>query len=237
MVEYKDDGARNASRMNDDANEGRTKHKRDVFHAWMVRDAYFVGEFDVPALEPVDACPKKLIPFSVAMSHACDDFGAFVHFYEDDFRFERLWNNPRAYLSRLKKFAGVVMPDYSTCVDFPLALKIWNEYRNFALASWMQREGLIVIPNARCEPGSDSWSLEPIPKNSTIAVGFRSCIKGREDHRRLEQDFYHAVDYCRPRRVAAYGADPQGFLDYAKDHGAEVVIFPGRGRGELGGGF
>ncbi|MEI8083290.1 MAG: DUF4417 domain-containing protein, partial [Actinomycetes bacterium] len=35
-------------------------------------------------------------------------------FYEDDYRFNRLWNDPERYIRRLARFAGVVSPDFST---------------------------------------------------------------------------------------------------------------------------
>lgn len=148
---------------------GRRKgHERDVFHAWMLKDAEFVGDYDIPALKPVNARPQQLEAFSAAMSSRKANPDSFVHFYEDDYRFERLWKNPRAYLPRLSGRAGIIMPDFSTCVDFPRALKIWNSYRNFTLAAWMQSEGLTVVPNVRCEPESDEYSLRPIPKKRLL---------------------------------------------------------------------
>lgn len=47
-----------------------------------------------------------LVPFSVAMHERWRDFDCFVHFYEDDFRFERVWNDPHKYLPKLSKFEG-----------------------------------------------------------------------------------------------------------------------------------
>lgn len=214
----------------------RYRHAKDVFHAWMVEGATFVGDYDVPALSAVDACPKRIIAFSDAMDAAGSDSAAFVHFFEDDFRFERLWNNPRAYFKRLSECGGVLMPDFSTCVDFPRAMKIWNTYRNFTIASWLQREGITVVPVLCCEPGSDEYSLAPIEKGGTVAVCLRSEVKRKDDRRRTERDFKHAVDYCRPTRILAYGADPCGILEYARDKGIEVVCYPAKGRGRLGGG-
>ena len=76
------------------------KHKRDTFHAWMLEGLEFSPAWELPKLAAVDAHPKGLVPFSAAMGADCDDFDCFVHFYEDDFRFERVWNEPRKYLPR-----------------------------------------------------------------------------------------------------------------------------------------
>ena len=100
--------------------EGRKRkltHARDVFHAWMLEGIDFSRPWDMPKLAAVDAHPTALVPFSVAMADSWRDYECFVHFFEDDFRFERMWNNPKKYLSKLSKFEGVVMPDFSTCID------------------------------------------------------------------------------------------------------------------------
>ena len=204
----------------------KSHSRRDVFHAWLVEGAEFVGAYDIPALKPVDARPERLVPFSKAMGAARPDPETFVHFYEDDYRFERLWNNPKAYVARLSCFAGVIMPDFSICVDFPEALKIWNTYRNFALASWLQSQGLTVVPNVRNEPGSDEYSLKPVPKTSTIAIGTHGCVKRRDDRRRLARDIRHAIDYCEPTRVLVYGSDAYGVLDYVRSTGVETMLYP-----------
>lgn len=103
-------------------------HARDVFHSAAVDGAEFCGRFDMPSLPAVQEAPIGLIPFSVAISPRCHDYHCYVHFYEDDYRFERLWNSPERYLPKLLKFAGAISPDFSTCVDFPGALKVWNTY-------------------------------------------------------------------------------------------------------------
>ena len=57
--------------------------------------------------------PNKLIKFSKAASSKCKDYNQWVHFYEEDYEFFRLWRNPERYLKRLKRFNGVILPDFS----------------------------------------------------------------------------------------------------------------------------
>ena len=47
------------------------------------------------------------------MRKNCSDFDSWVVFYEADKYFERLWNNPKQYISKLKRFQGVITPDFS----------------------------------------------------------------------------------------------------------------------------
>ena len=69
---------------------------KDVFHAFLVKNAQFDTELEIPCIKPESSIPQKLIPFSKAVGGT--DYNCFVHFYEDDANFERLWNNPQKYL-------------------------------------------------------------------------------------------------------------------------------------------
>ena len=211
-------------------------HKRDVFHAFMVRGARFDGEFDMPCIEGTQEVPEGLIPFSEAMSESFRDYHCHVMFYEDDFRFERVWAQPHRYEERLKKFAGAVSPDFSTCTDFPGALKVWNTYRDRATGFWMQHHlGMHVIPNVRVEELTRDWALDGLPRESVIAVGARTCVKDRDDRKLFCQGLRIACDELRPVGIVWYGADAYGCSDYPRELGIPIHVFKGRGRGKIEG--
>lgn len=94
---------------------------RDVFHSFLVSDATYDGDIEIPILRPTDKLPNRLISFSKAMR--TDDYDQWVHFYEDDGGFERIWNRPNYYLPQLKKFNGVITPDFSLYRDMPLVMQ------------------------------------------------------------------------------------------------------------------
>ena len=73
----------------------------------------------------------KLIAFSKAIRST--DFDTWIHFYEDDVAFERIWNTPNKYLPIIKKFKGVITPDFSVYRDMPLVMQQWNIYRSRAI--------------------------------------------------------------------------------------------------------
>ena len=62
--------------------------------------------------------------------------------YEDDYRFERIWRNPRQYLNVLKRYNGVILPDFSLYRDMPLVMQLWNIYRSRAIGFWLQLNGI-----------------------------------------------------------------------------------------------
>lgn len=223
-----------ATRCRDGRKRGLT-HKRDVFHAWMLEGVEYSRPWDMPKLASVEAHPKALVPFSAALSAGWEDYDCFVHFYEDDFRFERLWNEPRKYLPKLSKFDGLIMPDFSTCIDFPKPLKLWNGYRNQLLGAWFQREGLTVLPNARCQPGCD-WLIEGLPKHSVIAICGRALTKDVAERRRFQRDVITTVNSLEPTAIVYYGSDMYKVMDYPRSRGIPVWVYPGCGRGALDGG-
>lgn len=59
-----------------------------------------------------------------------------VHFFLDDYQFERFWRQPQRYLSALAQFPLVIGPDFSLYTDFPEPLQRWNHYRNQLLTAW-----------------------------------------------------------------------------------------------------
>lgn len=217
--------------------DGKRKptHKRDVFHAWMLEGLDFSRPWDMPKLQAVDAHPSALVPFSVAMHERWRDYGCYVHFFEDDFRFERVWNEPRKYLSKLSKFEGVIMPDLSTCIDFPRPLKMWNAYRNQLLGAWFQHQGLVTLPNARHQPDCD-WLIEGLPRHSVIAICGRALTKDVTERRRFVRDVRTTVDALEPTAIVYYGSDLYGVMDYPRSLGIPVWVYPGANRGALDGG-
>ena len=55
---------------------------KDVFHAFLVKNARFDTELEIPCIKPENKIPLKLIPFSKSVGGT--DHSCFVHFYEDD---------------------------------------------------------------------------------------------------------------------------------------------------------
>ena len=209
------------------------RHSRDVFHSYLVNGADLLGPLDMPVLKPTLSWPRKLVAFSDAMNKAWDDFDCTVHFFEDDFRIEPFWSNPRKYLPKLSKFDSVIGPDYSVCYDFPIPLKEWNAYRNQALSYWLQRSGVRVIPNVRCDPDKPDAYLAGIPKHSTIAIGARACIKRRRDRDSFVKSVDAAVLYLEPNNVVWYGSEAYGVADHVRSLGVDFRSYLSKGRGNL----
>ena len=209
------------------------RHARDVFHAWMLVGAKYVGPFDMPELQKADTIPNRLVAFSDAISQKWCDYDCWVHFFEDDCAIERFWNNPKKYIEKLRKFRGVLGLDYSVCWDFPYPLKYSNHFRNSTCTYWLQQQLQCVIPQARCEGDDGAKVLAGFPKHSIIAIGARSMVRNVHNREILKRSVRYIVDELEPTGLVWYGSTKFGVADYPLKVGIPIYHFPGKGRGNL----
>lgn len=198
----------------------------DVFHAFLVENADYDGDLELPCIKTSSQLPNKLIPFSKAVSAAENDYDQWVMFYEHDRNFERLWNNPHKYLEKLKKFRGIISPDYSLYRNMPLVMQMWNTYRNRALAVWLQDNGIEVIPNVRFnDERTYEFCFDGIERGKTVAVGTHGCIKRKEDKQIFQAGFQELVNHLTPKTVIVYGAAPKDIFGKYKEKGIKIIPF------------
>lgn len=78
----------------------------------------------MPLMMPCDVVPDDLMGFNYA--NGCKDpdvrCSNGVHFFLDDYQFERIWRFPLDYGDRLADFQCVLTPDYSLYRDMPLPI-------------------------------------------------------------------------------------------------------------------
>ena len=134
------------------------RQRADVFKSGFVTDAYFSPVYEFPWLRRTWHKPNKAIPFDKATKST--RFDHWIHFYIHDKQFECVWNNPKQYLNLLSRFGGIITPDFSLYRELPLAMQIWNTYRN--------RAG---------DERTYSFAFEGIEQGGTVAVSTNGCIQ------------------------------------------------------------
>ena len=202
------------------------KYKKDVFRSFLVSEAQYGGKFELPAIKTSSLLPESVIPFSKAMNKSCKCFDSWIVFYEHDNGFERLWHNPKAYLSKLKKFNGIISPDFSLYRNMPLAMQIWNTYRGRALAAWLQRNGVEIIPNVRFnDERTYEFCFDGIEKFKTVALGTHGCIKRRIDKDYFKDGLAEMVKRLSPRTIIVYGSAPDDIFKKYRDMGINIMPF------------
>ncbi len=201
-------------------------NKYNVFHAFLVENTNFDGYIELPVIKTSNMLPQKLVTFSKAMSKTWTDFDCWVVFYEHDKAFERLWNNPKQYLSKLKKFKGVISPDFSLYRNMPLVMQMWNTYRGRAIAVWLQNNGIEIIPNIRFgDERTFSFCFDAVEKNKTVAVGTPGCIKRKEDRIFFKVGLACLVQKLSPKTIIVYGRAPDSIFKPYRDKGIDIIAF------------
>ena len=200
------------------------KENKDVFHAYLTKNASYAGEEEIPCIKTSKLLPEKVISFSKALTSS--DYDSWIHFYEHDYKFERLWKNPQKYLPIIKKFRGIITPDFSLYYDMPLVMQKWNTYRGKSLAHWLQENGVEVIPNVRWgDERTYALSTLGVEKNKTIAVGTHGCIKTVEEKRMFIRGLDYVVMELNPENIIVYGRMPDKIFCIAKMYGINLVQF------------
>lgn len=197
---------------------------KDVFNAFLVAFATYAGIFEFPVINPTYWIPNNLISFSKCLSSKSFDF--WVHFYEDDYLFERIWRNPSKYLGILKRFEGVILPDFSIYRDMPLVMQLWNIYRSRAIGCWLQRNGVKVIPNIRFgDKRTYRICCEGISRNCVISVGSHGNLKNCIDRKIFLEGLDVIVKRLQPKVIIVYGATPEKYFKKYIDAGIQLIQF------------
>ena len=201
---------------------------KDVFNAFMVEEATFEGKYDFPVSPTLkEEIPKELIAYDLTSSSV--DYDAYVHFYIDDYKFDGkrgIWNEPDKALERLKRFKGVISPDFSTNLDFPVSLKLYNFYRIRAFSYYLAKNGVNVINNVRwSEPTSYEYCFDGVPKNGIIAIGTIGCIKEKKYWKMYQQGLDEMIKRLTPHTIIVYGKAPDKFFKKHRENGIRIVEF------------
>jgi len=169
------------------------------------------GYYDIPIIRPqeIDLSEVQVLGFNYAKG--CKNPGDYIlHFYVDDYQFERVWQVPEAYLPMLKRFKAVLAPDFSLYDDFPMAVNLYNHYRKHWLAAYWQENGVNVIPTICWGiPETYEWCFDGEPRYSTVSISCVGCNKSKERSQQYWDEFSKVIDILKPRVVLLFtGTSP-----------------------------
>ncbi len=131
-----------------------------------------------------------------------------VHFFLDDYQFERIWRQPYVMFERMKKkgFSCVITPDFSTYDNMPLAMKIWNMYRSRMIGQMLQDYGFDVIPNLRYfGEGTLDFCLDGLPEGGVIIDSTVGIVRDERYLKMFAEEMDYAIKRLRPECVIMYG--------------------------------
>lgn len=147
---------------------------QDVLNWFKTDDESFqFTESGYPIIEPITKEEtegiEKTVPFHLAAT--CKDWNRWVHFHIQDFKFERIWNEPDKYIPMLQRYRGIVSPDFSMYTDMPAPLQQYNHYRNNWVARYCQTNGIKVIPSISfSDENSYAYCFDGLPENAVLWI-------------------------------------------------------------------
>ena len=165
------------------------------------------GALQMPEIKPVemDVSGAPMIGFNYALTEK-EPQDKILHFFLDDYQFERVWNNPEAYLGVLQQFKAVCSPDFSLYTDFPKVLQHYNNYRRQWCGAYWQEHDINVIPTVRwSDEDSYEWCFDGIPKRSLVCISTVGGFKEKLVAEKWMRGYHRALELLEPSHILFYG--------------------------------
>lgn len=165
------------------------------------------GFYQMPLLRKCTEVPAELVGFNYMLTTDPRP-GLGIHFYVDDYQFERVWNDPGQYCERLAAFDFVLTPDFSLYLDMPMAMKIWNTYRSRLIGQILQDMGVNVIPTLSwAEDGTFQFCFDGIEPGGVVSVSTIGVKRDEAATGIWKAGMDEALKRLAPSTVLVYGGD------------------------------
>ena len=138
-------------------------------------------------------------------------------------------NEIRKRIDILKRYKGIIMPDFSLYSDMPEPLQMFNHYRNLWFARMCQINGITVIPSANWSlDKSFDYCFEGFPTSDIIMVSSVGSMREKNVVPSFFYGFEKMVEKLNPKLVIVRGVESSYkelsnkfnnlvFLDYRKE--------------------
>lgn len=173
-------------------------------------DMEFEGKYQIPKMQDIQLLDTEaaknwdFVGYNLASSVKMEDRpNMLVHFFLDDYLFERVWSRITVNIDLLGCFDGCLSPDFSQYTNMPSALRIYNHYRKMWLSVYWQMYDIDVIPVLGW---SDKESLEyccdGMPHNSLVAVSSLGC---QNNSKEFEYGYKYCINKLEPTTILWFG--------------------------------
>lgn len=198
--------------------ENERHRTNDSYNLDIIDNDKTEGFYQIPIIKNDNFIPKDIIGFNYAKTSKDKNVG--IHFYLDDYQFERLWNKPEEYTEILKQYECIFSPDFSLYMDMPMAMKIWNIYRSRLIGQYYQERGIKVIPTISwAEKETFEFCFEGISKGSVVSISTIGVKKNKEALKIWKAGVDELIKQIKPSAILIYG----GKLDY--DYGDIKTVY------------
>lgn len=140
---------------------------------------------------------------------------------------------PDRHFPLFQKFGGVITPDFSLYRNMPLAMQIWNTYRNRAIGYWLQNNGIKIITNVRWgDERTYNFAFEGLSKGGTYAVCSNGCIQNKTDRYYFIKGLEKMIETLQPDTIINYSYyskdiftkyEKQGIMIITLNHWSDAI--------------
>lgn len=161
-------------------------------------------QWEMPIIYNDEIIPTDLIGFNYAKTSKNKNCG--IHFYLDDYQFERVWNRPQDYIRILQEYECILSPDFSLYTDMPIPLKIYNTYRNRLIGNYYQKRGIKVIPTL-CWADEDTYdyAFDGLEKNGIYSISTVGIMQNKKAKELCKKGIQEAIKRLKPKTILLYG--------------------------------
>lgn len=164
------------------------------------------GFYEMPKLYAEEHIPSSLIGFNYALTSKNKETG--IHFYIDDYQFERVWSKPQEYIEMLSWYECCLTPDFSLYLDMPRSMKIWNVFRSRLIGQMMQDAGLLVIPTVSwAEEDTFDFCFDGLPENGVLSISTIGVKKDTEAMEIWKAGTTELLKRKKPKALIVYGGE------------------------------
>ncbi|MEV0357123.1 DUF4417 domain-containing protein [Nocardia sp. NPDC050697] len=166
------------------------------------------SRWGIPTLAPCGFEPETLAAWhDPAARVEAAGYGA-LHFFLDDYRFERTWTSPEAAATRVAEVGAALTPDFSLWRNMPLAAQVWQVYRSRWVGAFWQHCGLKVIPTVSWgDRETFDFCFDGLPAGATLAVGTVG-MRDPEARPLFRAGLAELLDRAAPSLLLVYGRLP-----------------------------
>ena len=196
----------------DDIGEEKPNERERTNNAYnleLFNPYYCDGKYQMPIIENDNYIPNDLMGFNYAKSS--DEKNKGIHFFLDDYQFERVWNSPEDYVDILSEYDCMFSPDFSLYMDMPYAMKVWNVYRSRLIGQYYQQQGIKVIPTISwAEEETFEFCFDGIPEGSIVAISTIGVKRSEDAYNIWKNGMDAMIDKIKPSAILVYG----GVVEY-----------------------
>lgn len=177
----------------------------DIMKETLIYGAELTKGYGFPILECTAPKPTDTVDFKHSLKlNKVKNLN--INFFVHDTEFLPVFNNPDKYMNHFKCFQSICGTDFSIDIQSPLALQIYNKYRNHVLSWYFQHNGVKLIPKVNILPNCSNWIYDGLPYNSMLCCSTNGRNRNELQRKEFRECFAEMESILKPHTVVIVGA-------------------------------